>query len=287
MALGAGAYLFFACQDASIKYLVTGIGHAPLPVWEVLCARSLFIVIATVASGRGPMLKRAVRTPLKGKLLVRALITLLAWLLYYSASRALPLAQMLTLYFAAPIIATVLAGPLLGERVPGARWLCVLLGFAGVAVACDPGRVGLSWATVSVLLAACAWGVAIIMMRQIARQESTALQMFYTNAVFLVATTVGVLVRSRALDAGQVLLLALVCVLGAVGQVLLFEGARRAPASIMATVEYTALIWAFILGYVVFRDTPNLAVFLGAGMILGAGALLVASERRRRGLVRG
>jgi len=165
--------------------------------------------------------------------------------------------------------------------VPRSRWLSVLLGFAGVAVACDPAGVSFSWATVSVLLAAAAWGVAIILMRQISREETTTLQMFYTNAVFLVATAAASAWQSRWPDPLQVGLLAVVCAAGTIGQFFMFEGARRAPASIMAAVEYTALIWAFVLGYVVFRDIPRTAVFLGAGLILAAGAWLVASERRR------
>ena len=73
------------------------------------------------------------------------------------------------------------------------------------------------------------------------------------------------------------------CVFGAAGQFCLFEAVRRAAASIMATVEYTALIWAFVLGWMVFGDIPRLPVWLGAGLILIAGALLVAGERWMKG----
>jgi drug/metabolite transporter (DMT)-like permease len=281
MALGAAAYAAFACHDAAIKFLISGLGHKPLPVWQVLCVRSAFIVGASIAVGRTAMLERAVRTPLKLALLGRAMLTLTAWLLYYSASRALPLAQLLTLYFAAPLITTMLAMPLLNERVPASRWLSVALGFAGVAIACDPGGLAFSGATVAVLVAAACWGVAVILMRQIARRESTALQMFCTNAVFLIATAAATSWRQQWPDWFQVGLLAAVCAAGAFGQFCLFEGARRAPASVMATVEYSALIWAFVLGFLVFGDVPRTPVFVGAGLILSAGAWLLFCERRR------
>jgi drug/metabolite transporter (DMT)-like permease len=77
----------------------------------------------------------------------------------------------------------------------------------------------------------------------------------------------------------QIVLLA-VGVLGGLAQFALFEGCRHAPASVMATVEYTALIWAFILGYVIWGDIPVPAVFIGAGLILLAGMLLVLAEQR-------
>jgi drug/metabolite transporter (DMT)-like permease len=74
-------------------------------------------------------------------------------------------------------------------------------------------------------------------------------------------------------------------VFGGAGQFSLFEAARHAPASVMATVEYSALIWGFILGYAIWGNIPPAATFVGAGLILFAGALLFASERRSAGLL--
>lgn len=283
MMLGMAAYALFACHDAAIKWLVTpAAGRAPLPVWEVLCARSAFIVVVVIAVGRSRLLARAVITREKPRLLLRAALTLAAWLSYYSAAADLPLAQLLTLYFAAPIITVILARPLLGERIPPSRWLSVTVGFVGVIVACDPGGMSFSWAAARVLAAAGFWGVAIILMRQVARSESTLLQMFYVNVVFLIATALACATIAAAWPtARQVLVLAIVCVFGAAGQFCLFEAVRRAAASILATVEYTALIWAFVLGFVVFGDIPLLPVWLGAGLILTAGGLLVIGERGR------
>jgi drug/metabolite transporter (DMT)-like permease len=278
MALGVLAYFLFALHDASIKYLV---GHG-IPAWEVLMVRSFVIVCFCAGFGGGPVLRRAVATPIKRVLLLRASITLVAWLCYYSAARALPLAQLLTLYFAAPIITVLLSVPLLQERVPKARWASVACGFAGVVVACDPGGVPLSWPTVLVLTAATFWGYAIILMRQTAMAESNLLLMLYTNGVFLIATAIGcAAVRWQTPTWTEGVLLLAVGGIGSLAQLALFEGMRHATASVMATVEYSALIWAFVLGFAIWGDIPRTSVFLGAGLILGAGGLLVASERRR------
>lgn len=282
MMLGGAAYFLFSGHDASIKWLVTGApGEPPLFIWQVLFARSLFIVAAVLVAGRGRVVARAIRTPEKRRLALRSAIILCAWLSYYSAARELPLAQLLTLYFAAPIITTILATPLLGERVPASRWVSVGVGFCGVVVACDPAGLAVSFATARVLLAACLWGFAIILMRQIARRESSLVQMLYANTGFLLATAAACLARFVTPDLRQCGLLLLVGTAGAAGQFCLFEGARRAPASVMASVEYTALIWAFVLGWVVFHDIPRTPVFVGAALILAAGAWLVASEHRR------
>jgi drug/metabolite transporter (DMT)-like permease len=104
--------------------------------------------------------------------------------------------------------------------------------------------------------------------------------------VFVVATGAMSLADWQPVHATQLWLLLAVGVLGGLGQFCLFEGARRAPATVMATVEYSGLLWAFVLGYAIFGDVPRPAVFAGAALIVCAGVLLIGTERRaaRRGL---
>jgi drug/metabolite transporter (DMT)-like permease len=273
--LGVLAYALFSVHDASIKWLV-----ADLPVWEVLFVRSAAIWLACVVIGRRRLLERAVGTPMKGALMFRGLITLTAWLCYYTAARTLPLAELLSLYFAAPLMVTVMAIPLLGERVSGARWLSVLVGFAGVLVVTHPWDLRISVPVLLVLLAAAQWGYGVILMRQIARRETSLVQIFFTNLIFLVGTGIACAIEWRTPSPSELALLILVSVFGGAGQFSLFEAARNAPASVMATIEYSALIWGFILGYAIWGNIPSPATFAGAGLILCAGALLFATERR-------
>jgi drug/metabolite transporter (DMT)-like permease len=273
--LGVVAYVFFSGHDATIKFLV-----AALPVWQILFVRSAMICGACVAIGRMKLLHQLAHSRLKIPLLLRGLLTLVAWLCYYTAARSLPLAQLITLYFAAPLIVTVLATPVLGEVVTRARWIAVAIGFVGVMIASDPLGVRLSMPTLLVLLAACLWGYGVLLMRQIARRESSLTQILASNLVFMVATGAMSLADWHAPSASQFGLLLMVGVLGGLGQFCLFEGARRAPASVMATVEYSGLLWAFVLGYAVFGDIPRPAVFAGAGLIVAAGVLLIGAERR-------
>jgi len=279
ISLGILAYGLFSVHDASIKWLV-----ADLPVWQVLFCRSAAIVLACLMIGRRPLLERSAATPLKAPLLLRGLITLVAWLCYFTASRSLPLAQLLTLYFAAPLMVTLLAIRLLQERVSRARWTSVAIGFIGVMLASDPFGVRASVATLLVLIAAALWAYAIILMRQIARHEGTLLQMLATNLVLLIGTGIVCAFSWQAPNVAQTALLISVAAFGGLGQFCLFEAARMTPASVMATVEYTALPWAFLLGFVIWGDIPSMAVFAGAGLILLAGGILVAAERSRSAL---
>lgn len=276
IALGVLAYGLFALHDAAIKVLVE-----TLSVWQVLFVRSVTILAAALVIGRGPLARRAVTTPLWRMLGFRALITMTAWLCYYTAARSMGLAQLLTLYFAAPIMVTLLAAQVLHEHVTPARWGAVLLGFVGVLFAADPLGVRPTLATLLVLIAAGLWGYAIILMRQIARRELSLVQIVFNNAIFLPITAAVCAFTWVPPDASQAVLLLSVGVFGGLAQFLVFEMARRTPASVMASVEYTALVWAFLLGWAIWGDIPTPFVWTGAALIALSGGLLVMAERRR------
>jgi drug/metabolite transporter (DMT)-like permease len=269
------AYGVFALQDAGIKWLV-----AEVPVWQVLFFRSTTIVVVCLAVGRRALLERAVASPLKRSLTFRGVINLIAWLCYYTAARTLPLAQLLCLYFAAPLMITIMARQILKEKVTGARWLAVVVGFIGVLFASDPFGVTASLSTLLVLIAAALWGYSVILMRQIARREPSSLQVLSINIVFMVSTGTACLVHWHPITPRQVPLLIGVGLLGGLAQFLTFEAARMIPASVMATVEYSALPWAFLLGYWIWLDIPVYSVFIGAALIALAGFILVYAERR-------
>lgn len=269
------AYFLFAFHDAAVKWLVAG-----LAVWQVLFFRSAIIMLGCLAIGRGALLRQAAATPAKGPLALRGAMILAAWLCYYTAARELQLAELITLYFAAPMLVTLLAVPLLGERITGSRWAAVAIGFAGVVVACNPWGLGLSPPAGLALLAAALWAYALILVRRIALKESAPLLMFYSNGFFLAGTGLAMPFVWRMPEPEELGILLVVATLGGLGQLALFEGMRRAPASVLASFEYTALIWAFVLGFAIWGDVPRGEVFVGAGLILLAGLLMFVNERR-------
>jgi drug/metabolite transporter (DMT)-like permease len=269
------AYALFSVHDATVKWLV-----ADLPVSEVLFFRSVAILIACLAIGRQRLLERALATRMKKPLVLRSSMILVAFFLYFTAARSLPFAELLSLYFAAPLIVTMLAAPMLGERVSPGNWLAVLVGFLGVMVVTDPLGLRISLPALLVLVAAALWAYGVILARQIARYESSLVQILYGSVVFTLGTGVASLFSWRMPSGGELVLLVGVSVFGGLAQFVLFESVRLAAASVLATVEYSSLLWAFVLGYVIWGDIPPVATFAGAGLILLAGLLLVASERR-------
>jgi drug/metabolite transporter (DMT)-like permease len=233
------AYFLFSMQDASIKLLVTAI-----TVWQILFFRSATILAACAVIGGRKLFEESLRSPIVRPMLLRSFIILAAWLCYYTAAKDLQLAELTTIYFAAPIIVIVLSIFVLGEDVPLARWIAVLIGFAGVFVACDPARLGLSLPVALVLAAAFLWALSIVLLRKIALQERTLIQLVLNNGFFLIIAGIPLLFLWQTPTAGEWLLLVGVGALGGLAQFALFEGMKRAPVSIIAPFEYTSLVWS-------------------------------------------
>lgn len=277
IALTSLAYFLFTVHDAVIKTMV--VSYA---VWQILFFRSLTILIGCLLLGGRPLISETVNSPVIGQMFLRSFLIMSAWLCYYTAAKDLQLAELTTIYFAAPVIVTVLAILLLGEQVSAMHWTAVLIGFVGVFIACDPTNLGFTLPVLLVLAAAFLWGLSIVLLRKIAMREKTTVQMMLNNGFFLVTAGVPMLFFWQTPDLAGVLMLTGAGIIGGFAQFALFEGMKRAPASVIAPFEYTSLIWAFLLGYLIWGDIPRNEVFAGAVLIVFAGLLIIVGERIRR-----
>ncbi|APH71750.1 DMT family transporter [Aquibium oceanicum] len=269
-------YFLFSLQDASIKLMVVGFS-----VWQILFFRSATIVSLVLAIGGRKVVADTARSPVLGAMLLRSFVILSAWLCFYTAARDLQLAELTTIYFAAPVVVTLLSIWLLGEVVPPVRWVAVFTGFVGVFIACNPVRIGFSLPVILVLAAACLWALAIVLMRKIALGERTLVQLMLNNCFFLIIAGLPMIWFWQTPGAFDLALLVGTGAVGGMGQYALFEGMRRAEASVVASFEYTSLIWAFALGWLIWNDVPRIGVFAGAILIFAAGVIIILAERRR------
>nr|WP_246697112.1 DMT family transporter [Rhizobium sp. WYCCWR 11146] len=267
----------FTFHDAIIKVLASSI-----PVWQILFFRSLTILVGCLAYGRGKLVRQTMTSPIIKPMIARSILLLCAWLSYYSAASRLQLAEVTTLYYAAPVVGTLLAWFILKEKVTPARWLAVGVGFVGVLIACNPIGLTISWPVYLALQAAVLWASAMVLLRKTSLHEKTIIQLAVSNVFFLAMTSIAVLYTWRTPDMTQLALLIATGVVAGCAQFALFEGMRQAPVSVLAPFEYSSLIWAFLLGYLIWADIPTPNVVVGAAMILGAGLIIIVSEKLRR-----
>jgi drug/metabolite transporter (DMT)-like permease len=211
----------------------------------------------------------------------RAAAGLTTMFLAFSVLRYLPLAESTTIGFAAPLFAVILSALVLKEPVGRHRWSAVALGLLGVFVVMRPE--GSDLPTVGLILAvAAAFGVGVttITIRQIGRTEGTQTIVLWFSLLSL--AVVGALMPFYAEwhSGHEWLILIALGSFGGVAQLLLTASLRYAPVPVVVPFDYTQLLWAVLLGWLIFADRPPSTTWLGALIIIASGLYTVWREHR-------
>jgi drug/metabolite transporter (DMT)-like permease len=216
-----------------------------------------------------------------GVQIARGLIGLGMLTSFVYALGKLPLAEAYAIFFVAPLLITALSVPMLGEHVDAARWLAILVGFAGVLVVLRPtGHGALTLAGLAVLGASLGYAFSAILVRLIARTDSTLSMIFWFLVPVTVVASVVAAPRWVPIARHDWWLLAVLGIIGAAGQYLITEAFRHGEASVLAPFEYTALAWGLGLDWLFWRATPQLRTLVGGGIVVLAGLYILHRERR-------
>lgn len=258
----------FALNDAMGKWLV-----ASFSVGQVLFIRSIgaFFVL-------GPMLARQPLASLY-KLdqpslhVLRMVLCTADTALFYAAVTYLPLADVMTFYMAGPIYVAALSHFLLGERIGWRRWLAVLIGFAGVVIALRPSSEMLSLPSIFGLVGSLSFALTLVLNRKL-RSTSDATLVTWQTIAALVAGGVLAIGNWSPFTAGELAALLLLGVVACVAHLLITRSLKLAPASLLAPLQYTLLVWAVVLGWAFFGDFPDTQMLIGAGIIVLAGLFI-------------
>lgn len=271
IALAVLAYLVLTLGDVVAKSALVTAG-----VGGVMLGRGIFgaaAVIAVAAARPGLAGWRRVLPVRWGWVLARAALAAFVSVTWYNSWRVMALADTYAVGYIAPLLMTVLAVPMLGERIRWRRALSTSVGFAGVLLMLRPG--GLPWTPMLALLLAGTVGMAVtrIMTRLLSSTETPECQAFWQLAAHGVAGAALLSVLPGIGVAGPVVWLAL-AVLGVSSGLAHCVFARAfalAPVSALAPYEYTMLLWGGIAGFVVFGEVPGWSTLAGAAVVAAAG----------------
>src|SRR5262245_5088359 len=210
--------------------------------------------------------------------------------LNFAALARLPLMDAIAISFAAPLITVVLAALLLNEHVRAYRWSAVSLGFVGVIVMLWPYLdiwtlfyVGSPARTVGAICAmvACFTNAGtVIQTRRLTDSETNSAIVFYFSLICGLAGLATLPFGWAMPPPLEFVKLAMIGVLGGLSHLMLTESYRYAPASVVAPFDYTAMIWAFLLGYAVFGELPSAFVFVGAAIVIACGLFVIWREHK-------
>lgn len=269
MALGAG-----------LLTLMDGIGKLllrELPLIEVTWARYAFNLLALWLLVR--LRQRPIVASRRLSLqIARGLAMVLATGSMFLSLSLLPMAETYAVGFASPLIVALLAGPLLGERVDSWRWAAALGGFFGVLVVLRPGSEMFSLAALAPLVMALCFALYQLATRVLGRFDPALTTMFHSAWIGTAVLLPLLPAVWQIPDGRQILLMALMGVLGLSSHLAMIRAFALAPASLVSPMIYTQMAWAVAFGWLVFGDWPDLWTLVGAGLVAASGLLLLRSS---------
>lgn len=263
----------FALNDAMGKWLVTSFS-----VGQVLFIRSVgaFIILGPMLAkqGVGPLV-RVERPELQ---VLRVVLATADTGLFYAAVAYLPLADVMTFYMAGPIYIAALSHFFLGEKVGWRRWLAIVLGFCGVVIALRPSTASLSWPSLFALLGSLSFAVTLILSRKLRATNDTTLVTWQTLGALAVGGALAIADwrAPSAIDWSAMLLLGVV---SCAAHLMITRALKLAPASMLAPLQYTLLLWAVVFGIVFFNDIPDTQILVGSAVIVFAGLFIFHRQK--------
>ena len=215
--------------------------------------------------------------------IIRAVVGLSAMAFTFNGIVALPLAEATTIGFTVPIFATILGALVLREPTGWHRWAAVAAGFAGVLLVAQPGGDHFPlWGAGCALAGAFGTASVSILLRQIGKTESALTTVFWFSALSLIPLSVFYGRAAQAHDLVAWTCLASVGIFGGLAQIAMTTSLRLGPVSVVVPMDYSSLLWATLLGWLVFDTLPAKATWFGAPVIVASGLYIVWREHVRR-----
>ena len=272
-----GAMAGFVVNDAMVKHV-----SASLPAGQLIFLRgamaSLLVLAIACALGAGPRLGGA----LQPRVAARAAVDAFATVIYLLSLFNLPLGNATAINLAAPLFMVGFAVWFLGERPGAARWVAVGVGFLGVLCVVQPRSDGFNAWALLCLLGTLFHAARDLMTRGIDRAiPSIVITLSTAVAVTLLSGAMSLVQGWQPVNAVQLAWLGGASVFLVAGYFLIIQCMRQGEVSLTAPFRYSALLFAVVLGWLVWGEVPNTWAWGGIALLVASGLYVVHSERGR------
>jgi drug/metabolite transporter (DMT)-like permease len=262
----------FTVMNTFVKLI--GPGYHPFEAVFFRNVVAVFLVIPFVLASGG---LGTLKTKRPSGHLLRAVAGITSNVCFFAAYQRIALADGMVVSMAVPIFATLLAIPLLGEKVGWRRWVAILAGFIGVLIALKPGG-GIQTGSLFALAGTFAWALTILFVKKLSTTETPYTIVFYymlTGAVIAAAVMPWVWVTPTP----QVLIYYLGAgVVGGLAQIAMTFALKLAPASVVSPFEYTQIGWAVLFDLALWGVSPSAATLIGAAIVIATGLYIFYRE---------
>ncbi len=264
----------FSLMDGLIKW--TG---ASYPITELLFFRCVFALIPI-----GLMLWKAggistLKTEHPLKHLFRGAIGMLAMYCVFTSFIKLPMAEVVAILFVAPLLTSLMAIPILGEKIGLHRTIAILLGFSGVLIIVQPGADILSTNAIYPILAACLMSCAMLTVRVLGRTDHGSSISFYFTIFGIFVSSIAMQFEGWIMPQGfDWVLLITIGVLGGSAQYFMTRSFAVTEVAVLSPFKYTALIWSAGLAFFFWNEIPSWKVWIGASIIVSSSLYMLHRE---------
>jgi S-adenosylmethionine uptake transporter len=211
---------------------------------------------------------------------IRTSTAVLNAILAFYAFSVLPLAQTYAIFFTMPILITLMAIPLLGEKVGLHRGVAIVVGLLGVVVVLRPGQGDLHLGHLAALGAAVLGAATSVIVRKVGHAERAVVLMLYPMMANFIVMGLALPFVYVPVPPQDFAMMAGIAALGLLGGALIIAAYRRAPAIIVAPMQYSQIIWGTVFGYVIFDEQIDRFTAIGTAIIIAAGVYIVLREDR-------
>ena len=271
--------LFFAIFDALTKYLAADVAVVIL-IWSRYVIHSV-IAIAIFFPARGFTIFRTTRPWAQ---MLRGLLMLGVSLCMMNAAKYLPLAELTALYFTAPLIVLIVSPYIASEPVKWRTLVVAMVGFAGVLFIARPGGDVTGPASILPLVAAFLYAGFQLSTRHFSKTESPVTTNIMTGLVGAVVMSLVLLAAPplawSSISGSDVSMILLLGASGFLAQMMLINALKFDTPARLAPMSYTQLLWAALIGYVVFDVVPGMSALVGMFLIAASGLFLLVRESK-------
>ena len=199
---------------------------------------------------------------------------------FFLALSLIPIAEATALNFTAPLFVTLLAVVILKERVGWRRWIALFIGFASTLIILQPGVEFISFGAFLVLFASLSWAGSTIALKKLSKSESSLTSTAYLVIVLTPITFIASLTHLHIPNLEQTIWLIEVAATSTIAQYFLSESLKQADASVVVPFDFSRLIWAALLGFILFQEIPTTWVWLGGTLIFASALYIIHREDR-------
>lgn len=261
-------------NDAMVKWLTQG-----YPVGQVMSLRGVFVIAIVVIWATLRRRTSQLRVTNWGLQLTRGALMAISTFLFVTALSLMPIADAIAIAFAGPVIATALAAVVLKEPVRWRRWSAIGVGFAGVVVMLRPTPDLVRLVAIVPLLAAFVGAFRDIVTRRMGTGgESTPAIMLISTSVVTLAGLTTIPLGWMPVAIGELGLFVASALLIAFAQALMIDAFRLGEVGLVGPFKYTSLVWAVLLGLVVWGDLPDTWTWTGSALVVGSGLYIWRRE---------